>query len=124
MEGVRRLVDAGIPVIVGTGAQNTRLAAAHAAHAKEVGAHGLMVIPRVLSRGSSPAAQRHHFAAILEAGGDLVGDANRGVVGKDEMEVDPVPLAEMAVAQLVPAYAFRRSRRVEPGDESGLDGVR
>lgn len=71
MEGVRRLVDAGIPVIVGTGAQNTRLAAAHAAHAKEVGAHGLMVIPRVLSRGSSPAAQRHHFAAILEAGGDL-----------------------------------------------------
>ncbi|MBK1826095.1 dihydrodipicolinate synthase family protein [Haloferula rosea] len=71
MEGVRRLVEAGVPVVVGTGAQNTKIAAAHAAHAKEVGADGLMVIPRVLSRGSSPAAQRNHFAAILEAGGDL-----------------------------------------------------
>jgi 4-hydroxy-tetrahydrodipicolinate synthase len=30
-----------------------------------------MVIPRVLSRGSSPAAQRDHFSAILQAGGDL-----------------------------------------------------
>ena len=71
MEGVRRLVEAGIPVIVGTGAQNTKIAASHAAHAREVGADGLMVIPRVLSRGSSPAAQRNHFAAILKAGGDL-----------------------------------------------------
>ncbi len=70
-EGVRRLVESGIPVVVGTGAQNTRIAAAHAAHAREVGAGGLMVIPRVLSRGSSPAAQRAHFAAVLEAGGDL-----------------------------------------------------
>jgi 4-hydroxy-tetrahydrodipicolinate synthase len=39
----------------------------HAAHAAKVGAHGLMVIPRVLSRGASPAAQEAHFAAILEA---------------------------------------------------------
>lgn len=70
-EGVRRLVEAGVPVVVGTGAQNTRLAAEHAAHAKEVGAHGLMVIPRVLSRGASPAAQKEHFRAILQAGGDL-----------------------------------------------------
>ena len=70
-EGVKRLVDAGVPVVVGTGAQNPRLAAAHAAHANEVGADGLMVIPRVLSRGTSPAAQRAHFAGILEAGGDL-----------------------------------------------------
>jgi 4-hydroxy-tetrahydrodipicolinate synthase len=69
--GVARLVEAGIPVVVGTGAQNPKLAAAHAAHAREVGAGGLMVIPRVLSRGTSPAAQRAHFAAILEAGGDL-----------------------------------------------------
>ena len=68
--GVKALVDAGIKVIVGTGAQNTRLAAAHAAHAREVGAHGLMVIPRVLSRGSSAAAQLNHFTAILEAGGE------------------------------------------------------
>ncbi|MEO0563104.1 MAG: dihydrodipicolinate synthase family protein, partial [Chloroflexota bacterium] len=36
-EGVSRLVDAGIPVIVGTGAQNPKAAAAHAAHAKAVG---------------------------------------------------------------------------------------
>ena len=70
-EGVARLVQAGIPVIVGTGAQNTGLAASHAAHAKRVGAKGLMVIPRVLSRGSSPAAQRAHFAAVLEAAVDL-----------------------------------------------------
>ncbi len=69
MTGVKALVDAGIKVIVGTGAQNTRFAAAHAAHAREVGAHGLMVIPRVLSRGASPAAQYNHFTAILEAGG-------------------------------------------------------
>lgn len=67
--GVKALVDAGIKVIVGTGAQNTKIAAAHAAHAREVGAHGLMVIPRVLSRGLSPAAQYNHFTAVLEAGG-------------------------------------------------------
>ncbi len=70
-DGVARLVEAGIPVVVGTGAQNPRLAVAHAAHACEVGAAGLMVIPRVLSRGSSTAAQRAHFKAVLEAGQDL-----------------------------------------------------
>jgi 4-hydroxy-tetrahydrodipicolinate synthase len=70
-EGVRRLVEAGIPLVVGTGAQNPALAAAHAAHAREVGAAGLMVIPRVLSRGTSPAAQRAHFAEVLWAGGEL-----------------------------------------------------
>lgn len=70
-EGVRRLTEAGIPVIVGTGAQNPSLAAAHAAHAQRVGARGLMVIPRVLSRGTSPAAQRAHFARILAAAPDL-----------------------------------------------------
>ncbi len=66
-EGVRQLTEAGVPVIVGTGAQNTTLAAAHAAHAQRVGAMGLMVIPRVLSRGTSPAAQRAHFARVLGA---------------------------------------------------------
>lgn len=71
MEGVQRLVAAGIPVIVGTGAVNTAQAVAHAAHAQKVGARGLMVIPRVLSRGSSVAAQRSHFAAILSAAPDL-----------------------------------------------------
>ena len=69
--GVARLVEAGVPVVVGTGAQNPKLAAAHAAHAKKVGAAGLMVIPRVLSRGTSSAAQRHHFAGILAAGDGL-----------------------------------------------------
>lgn len=67
MEGVARLVDAGVPVIVGTGAVNTASAVAHAAHAVKVGAQGLMVIPRVLSRGASAAAQRAHFSAILAA---------------------------------------------------------
>ena len=71
MEGVERLVGAGIPVIVGTGAVNSRLAVAHAAHAQKVGAAGLMVIPRVLSRGLSATAQRHHFKAILAAAPDL-----------------------------------------------------
>ena len=70
-EGVRRLVEAGVPVIVGTGAQNPKTAAAHAAHASEVGAAGLMAIPRVLSRGTSPTAQRHHFAGILGAAPNL-----------------------------------------------------
>ncbi|MBM3524931.1 MAG: dihydrodipicolinate synthase family protein, partial [Alphaproteobacteria bacterium] len=65
MEGVEALVRAGIPVVVGTGAQSPARAAAFAAHAKKVGAQGLMVIPRVLSRGTSPAAQRAHFAGIL-----------------------------------------------------------
>jgi 4-hydroxy-tetrahydrodipicolinate synthase len=67
MEGVERLVNAGIPVVVGTGAINTKSAVAHAAHAEKVGAAGLMVIPRVLSRGSVIAAQKEHFKAILAA---------------------------------------------------------
>ncbi|WP_281968454.1 dihydrodipicolinate synthase family protein [Roseovarius nanhaiticus] len=71
MEGVARLVEAGVPVIVGTGAVNTKIAAQHAAHAQKVGAAGLMVIPRVLSRGISPAAQRNHFKAVLSAAPDL-----------------------------------------------------
>ncbi len=70
-EGVKRLADAGIPVVVGTGAQSTARAAGHAAHGKACGAVGLMVIPRLLSRGTSPAAQRDHFAAVLEAGDGL-----------------------------------------------------
>jgi 1-pyrroline-4-hydroxy-2-carboxylate deaminase len=71
MTGVERLVKAGLRVIVGTGAQNPMRAAALAAHPKQVGAAGLMVIPRVLSRGSSAAAQHAHFAGILEAAVDL-----------------------------------------------------
>lgn len=71
MEGVEALVKAGVPLIVGTGAQNPKRAAALAAHAKKVGAQGLMVIPRVLSRGSSVQAQRAHFEGILEAAVDL-----------------------------------------------------
>lgn len=71
MEGVARLCEAGVPVIVGTGAQNTQRAAAFAAHGKRVGAKGLMVIPRVLSRGPSASAQAAHFGAILEAADGL-----------------------------------------------------
>ncbi len=71
MIGVEGLVKAGLRVIVGTGAQNPMRAAALAAHARQVGAAGLMVIPRVLSRGSSAAAQHAHFAGILEAAVDL-----------------------------------------------------
>lgn len=71
MAGVDHLIAAGVPTIVGTGAQNPRRAAALAAHANATGAAGLMVIPRVLSRGTSPAAQRAHFAGILEAAADI-----------------------------------------------------
>jgi len=71
MEGVERLVKAGVPVIVGTGAVNTASAVSHAAHAQKIGARGLMVIPRVLSRGPSVVAQRNHFKAILAAAPDL-----------------------------------------------------
>jgi 1-pyrroline-4-hydroxy-2-carboxylate deaminase len=70
-EGVRLLVEAGVPVVVGTGAQNPAAAATHAQHAQQVGASGLMVIPRVLSRGISAVAQRAHFAGILSAAPDL-----------------------------------------------------
>jgi dihydrodipicolinate synthase/N-acetylneuraminate lyase len=71
MEGVERLVDAGIPVIAGTGAVNTRSAVALAAHAQKAGAKGLMVIPRVLSRGAVLSAQKAHFSAILSAAPEL-----------------------------------------------------
>ncbi|WFE92625.1 dihydrodipicolinate synthase family protein (plasmid) [Roseibium porphyridii] len=71
MEGVERLVKAGVPVVVGTGAINSASAVSHARHAAKVGAHGLMVIPRVLSRGVSVSAQRQHFSAILAAAPDL-----------------------------------------------------
>jgi 4-hydroxy-tetrahydrodipicolinate synthase len=70
MAGVERLTAAGVPVVVGTGAINTKSAVKIAAHAQKVGAVGLMVIPRVLSRGSSIAAQRNHFKAILSAAPD------------------------------------------------------
>ncbi|MCQ1096630.1 dihydrodipicolinate synthase family protein [Acinetobacter baumannii] len=70
-EGVARLVAADIPTIVGTGAVNSKEAVSHAAHAEKVGAQGLMVIPRVLSRGASPTAQKAHFSAILKAAPSL-----------------------------------------------------
>ena len=69
--GVEALVKANLPVVVGTGAQNTKLAVQHAEHAANVGAHGLMVIPRVLSRGSSATAQAFHFSSVLSAAADL-----------------------------------------------------
>jgi dihydrodipicolinate synthase/N-acetylneuraminate lyase len=71
MQGTDALVAAKVPVVVGTGAQNTVRATAISSHAKRVGAAGLMVIPRVLSRGISTAAQRHHFASVLTAADDL-----------------------------------------------------
>jgi len=69
--GVEALVAAGVPVIVGTGAQNIACAVRLVEHARDNGAAGLMVIPRVLSRGTSTAAQRAHFLTILEAAGEL-----------------------------------------------------
>ena len=71
MHGVECLVNAGVPVVVGTGAINSKSATALARHAQMVGAAGLMVIPRVLSRGSSTIAQENHFRSILSAAPDL-----------------------------------------------------
>ncbi len=71
MAGVEALVKAKVPVIVGTGAQNPVRACQLAAHAQKVGAQGLMVIPRVLSRGGSVAAQRAHFEGVLSAAPQL-----------------------------------------------------
>jgi 1-pyrroline-4-hydroxy-2-carboxylate deaminase len=69
--GVEALVAKGVPVVVGTGAQSTARAASFASHARECGAQGLMVIPRLLSRGTSPEAQRAHFARVLDAADGL-----------------------------------------------------
>ena len=71
MAGVQALVEAQVPVIVGTGAQNTARAAAIAKHANQRGADGLMLMPRVLSRGGSVPAQRNHFSEVLKAGDGL-----------------------------------------------------
>ena len=71
MKGVEQLVAANVPVIVGTGAVNTNSAIRHAEHATKVGALGLMVIPRVLSRGSSASAQKAHFKAVLSSADQL-----------------------------------------------------
>ena len=43
-QGVAKLVNAGIPTIVGTGAINSRKATAHAQHAQDVGALSLIHI--------------------------------------------------------------------------------
>lgn len=69
--GVEALVAKGVPVVVGTGAQSTARAASFASHARKCGAQGLMVIPRLLSRGISPDAQRAHFARVLDAADGL-----------------------------------------------------
>ena len=89
------LVRAGVKVIVGTGAQNPMRAAALAAHARKVGAAGLMIIPRVLSRGTSPAAQYAHFAGILEAGDGLPSVIYNNPVAYS-IDLTPRLLAELA----------------------------
>jgi 4-hydroxy-tetrahydrodipicolinate synthase len=70
-EGVAALLAAKVPVVVGTGAQNTARAVSLIEHARDNGAAGFMLIPRVLSRATSEAAQRTHFLAMLAAAGDL-----------------------------------------------------
>ena len=70
-EGVRRLVEAGISVVVGTGHQNPLVSVEIARHAHEVGAAGLMIIPRQSSRVACEAAQYEHFRAILETAGEM-----------------------------------------------------
>ena len=69
-EGVALLAKEG-PLIVGTGAPNTDMAADYARHAREVGAEGLMIIPEVLYMGTVASAQERHFRRVLEAGEGL-----------------------------------------------------
>ena len=69
--GVEALIAAGLRVVVGTGAISPQASAEFAAHAATAGAAGLMVIPRVLSRGTSADAQAEHFARVLEAADGL-----------------------------------------------------
>ena len=59
--GVAALREAGVPVVVGTGAQNTARAVQLTKHARDNGAAGLMLIPRVLSR----ARRRRHSVSIF-----------------------------------------------------------
>ena len=63
-EGVQRLTEAGVPVIVGTGAQNPKIAAAHAAHAEAAGKVGGAVAAAAPGR---PAAAQPRPAAGAEA---------------------------------------------------------
>ncbi len=70
-EGVEALIKANVPTVVGTGAQSTKDAVDLTHHAAQVGAAGLMVIPRLLSRATSVAAQRNHFSAVLSAAPQL-----------------------------------------------------
>ena len=69
--GVESLLSAEVPVVVGTGAQSTARAVSIAEHAVSAGAGGLMIIPRVLSRGTSSAAQEQHFSRVLDAASGL-----------------------------------------------------
>lgn len=71
IRGVAALIAANVPTVVGTGAQSSDQAAKLANHAMNAGAAGLMVIPRVLSRGTSAAAQCAHFSQVLGAAPDI-----------------------------------------------------
>lgn len=66
-DAVDILCSNDIPVVVGTGAINTKRAVAITERAAKAGAAGLMVLPRLLSRGTSADAQEWHFNAILDA---------------------------------------------------------
>jgi len=68
--GVELLARQG-PLVVGTGAPNTEMAADYAKHAVGAGAAGLMIIPEVLYLGTVTSAQERHFSRVLEAGQGL-----------------------------------------------------
>lgn len=69
--GVELLCEAGINVIVGTGHKDSFGAWEMAAHAQEVGAAGLMMIPKQLAIVNCAATQEVHFSGILEAAPNL-----------------------------------------------------
>lgn len=80
MEGVKRLVKAGIATVVRTGAVNSKLAVAKVKHTQKIDAQGLMAIPRLLSHGPSSTVQKADFKAILPAAPDLPAASNNSPI--------------------------------------------
>ena len=70
-EGVRRLVQSGVPTVVGTGAKNSATAASHASHAQEVGLQALWLFPVCFPVAFHLVPQAAHFSKVLQAGENL-----------------------------------------------------
>ena len=93
MEGVERLVKAGVKVVVGTGAINTASAVAITRHAAKAGAHGLMVIPPFLE---DPENVRPYFARLRSLRDQA---AERGLLAGRELSMGMSHDFEVAIEE-------------------------